>query len=252
MANQYKSLNQAIEEHASLDVIKDMLSNGADIHERDGEYENYTPLHNAAICGDMELINLLIESGADIFSRDTYGQTPLHSAIEFCKIDNAKLLIKLGADVSDTRTDGCDAIGMIGLGETDVTDMLNMLLGAGADLHNSDGTGETYLQSIFNWSREFDENEWRDARELTSICLKQGLDINERNDEGDTPILQYYANSVEDEFEMETRVIKFLIDNGADVTMTSEQDGLSLLDHVNNGDIEDKEVCELILKAANK
>ena len=252
MANQYKSLNQAISERADLDIIKEMLSNGADIHERNKDHANETPLHNAAWFGSTELINLLIESGADIFSRDDCGQTPLHYAVAAEEIDIAKLLIALGADVDDTYNSGANALGVICLGDDRPVEMCNMLLAAGADPRNKDGGGATDLQNNYDISEKYYDSSWEDLKELTSICLKQGLDINDRNDKGNTPILQYYANSVEDEFEMEARVIKLLIDNGADVTMTSEQDGHSLLDHVNNGDIEDKEVCELILKAANK
>ena len=46
---------------------------GADVNERD--HEGYTPLHHAASRGDLEMIEYLVEHGADVTAVSRYGQT---------------------------------------------------------------------------------------------------------------------------------------------------------------------------------
>ena len=46
---------------------------GADANQRDDE--GYTPLHNAASRGDVEMIRYLVEHGADVTAVSRVGQT---------------------------------------------------------------------------------------------------------------------------------------------------------------------------------
>ena len=56
----------------TLDVIKELVAEGADIHVDDD-----SPLRSASICGNLELVKYLIEQGADenlILHCDKYGE----------------------------------------------------------------------------------------------------------------------------------------------------------------------------------
>lgn len=59
-----------------------------------------SPIHDAALTGDVELMEILIANGADVDERDVHGYTPLHLAIQEGYTDMAKTLIANGADVN--------------------------------------------------------------------------------------------------------------------------------------------------------
>jgi ankyrin repeat protein len=57
-----------------------------------------TALHMAARRGNVEVIDALLDEGADIEARDSVGDTPLRRAVNCNKVDAAKLLLARGAD----------------------------------------------------------------------------------------------------------------------------------------------------------
>jgi len=59
-----------------------------------------SPIHEAAVAGDVELVEMLIENGADVDARDVHGYTPLILAIQAGHTDIAKVLVTHGADVN--------------------------------------------------------------------------------------------------------------------------------------------------------
>jgi Ankyrin repeats (many copies) len=59
-----------------LHVIELLLERGADVNMPEG-YWRYTPLMQASVSGDVEIVNLLIANGADVFQRDHGGETAL-------------------------------------------------------------------------------------------------------------------------------------------------------------------------------
>jgi ankyrin repeat protein len=69
------------------------------------------PIHEAAVNGDVELLEILIANGADVDVRDVNGYTPLHLAIHEGNTEVAKVLINNGADVN-ARTIGDNGNGL--------------------------------------------------------------------------------------------------------------------------------------------
>ena len=66
-----------------------------------------TLLHSASKSGNMELVRLLIQEGADVNAQDEDGESPLHGAM--ARGDNynvARTLIENGADLSGKAVDG--------------------------------------------------------------------------------------------------------------------------------------------------
>lgn len=66
-----------------------------------------TLLHSASKSGNMELVHLLIQEGADVNAQDEDGESPLHGAM--ARSDNydvARILIENGADLSSKAVDG--------------------------------------------------------------------------------------------------------------------------------------------------
>lgn len=66
--------------HDRDDVVEMLLQNGANIHARsDG---GWTPLHNACKIGSGKIVRILIAAGADINAKLLNGMSPLHLAAE--------------------------------------------------------------------------------------------------------------------------------------------------------------------------
>ncbi len=62
-----------------------------------------TPLHIAAINGNLEAIALLLQEGAELNAKGEDGMTPLHYAVQMGQIEAIKILIEHAAD--STLTD---------------------------------------------------------------------------------------------------------------------------------------------------
>ena len=63
-------------------------------------------LHMAATDTQPEIVELLLEHGANPNAVTSDGATPLHCAFQYCAFEIAKLLIKGGADVTMRTSDG--------------------------------------------------------------------------------------------------------------------------------------------------
>jgi ankyrin repeat protein len=97
--------------------VRQLLSGGANIEER-GRNGFYSPLHIAVYMGRAEVVQVLLERGADVLVETSGGDALLHLAFILpwmagCEAIIRSLLLK-GADVSarnnDRRTNACAAI----------------------------------------------------------------------------------------------------------------------------------------------
>ena len=93
----------------SYDDAKRLIESGVDVECRD-EYE-WTPLMMAASKDDIEMIELLLDKGANIDHKaNVDGWTALHQAANYLKNRAVKLLIKRGADTHIKNNDGKTAL----------------------------------------------------------------------------------------------------------------------------------------------
>jgi len=131
-------------------------------------FAGVTPLIFAAAIGDMEVIKLLLDAGADpniagfeskrVISSSGPGLTPLLAAagvgrergVQLTERNNyleaVKLFVKLGGDVNQTGPGGRKAIhGASYLGDTD---MIQLLASLGADLNARDWYNQTAMSIV--------------------------------------------------------------------------------------------------------
>ena len=92
------------------DVVEYLLQCGANVHARDDG--GLIPLHNACSFGHAEVVQLLLRHGADANARDNWNYTPLHEAAIKGKIDVCTVLLQHGADPSIRNTDGKTALDL--------------------------------------------------------------------------------------------------------------------------------------------
>jgi ankyrin repeat protein len=101
-----RSLVEVVRNGTKEDV-QQLISSGADVHEKDPE-SGWTPLHQAAATGAIEIAELLIQHGADVNEKskptleDEYAVdvTPLHVAAHAGHLPMVQYLVEHGADVN--------------------------------------------------------------------------------------------------------------------------------------------------------
>ena len=103
-----------------------------------GGYNKETALHFYNIPDEMA--RWLVEQGADINARNSYGRTPLYFQIAN---ETVKLLLELGADIDAPDNSGCtplhNAAGFFRV------DNVRLLIERGANVHAQDNSGQTPL-----------------------------------------------------------------------------------------------------------
>ena len=104
----FSPLHRAVEgdpnterETENLEIIELLLNKGADVNGKDDNDD--TPLHLSI---NRNISELLIEHGADVNVKDSFGSTPLHSIIFNEDKDWVALLITNGADLNLMNEEG--------------------------------------------------------------------------------------------------------------------------------------------------
>lgn len=82
--------------------IKKYLKNGADVNEKSEHGESVIAQALRLRCNE-EVLDLLVESGADLFDADEEGVSVFDVAITYNNPDMVKRIIDAGVDVNETR-----------------------------------------------------------------------------------------------------------------------------------------------------
>ena len=84
----------------NLDIVRDLITLGANLDWQDEENTEWTALHWAASYNQIEIVQMLIEAKVDLDIQDEEGMTALHRAAERNRPEIARMLVGAGADVS--------------------------------------------------------------------------------------------------------------------------------------------------------
>jgi len=133
-------------EHGHVEVVTLLLDSGAD--------PNITTplgsaLHMAAFRGETDLVKLLVDHGADVSLTIGTGETPLHTAGTFAWLEVAEFLLASGADVNAPDSNGqtplhCAANSC--MPERAPHLVVAAMARHGGDLNAKDNRGKTPLQ----------------------------------------------------------------------------------------------------------
>lgn len=91
-------LNYAIM-NEDMTAVRAGIDNGANVNGRNGSRET-TPLHTAAIQGNVAMVRTLVEAGAEVEIADCGGKTALIYAAETGSVAVARYLVEHGANVN--------------------------------------------------------------------------------------------------------------------------------------------------------
>ncbi|XP_017461233.1 PREDICTED: tankyrase-2-like, partial [Rhagoletis zephyria] len=103
-----------------LEVVQCLLERGADVHAKDKG--GLVPLHNACSYGHYEVAELLVRRGANVNATDLWKFTALHEAASKGKVDIVRLLLRHGADPAKKNRDGETPLDVVC--QSEITDLL--------------------------------------------------------------------------------------------------------------------------------
>ncbi|XP_020299572.1 tonsoku-like protein [Pseudomyrmex gracilis] len=109
-----------------------------------------TQLQVACINGDINTVQRLLSSGHPVNVRDNAGWSPLHEAANYGYVDIAELLIKSGANINDN----VPCRGMTPLHDAALCghfSVMNLLMEHGADVTLKTHDGDTVLDYLEDW-----------------------------------------------------------------------------------------------------
>jgi hypothetical protein len=114
------------------------------VHGRNGE----TPLISAGFCGDLEMVQVLLDCKADVNATDNYSWTPMHNVAQGhslpAKSDITRLLLERGADINARNNFGSTPLHVAAKNKR--AGVTRVLLEHGANIGAKDNEGRTPSQ----------------------------------------------------------------------------------------------------------
>ena len=142
------------------------------------ESDGRTALIDAAARGDIEVVNVLVERGADVNVRDNQGYTALLHAIEARHAQVEQVL--LNHPKLDPNARGLNGItALSSYTWRDRKDAVQKLLDLGADANAQDNDGDSALHGAAQSGNV----------EILNMLLAKGANPNLKNKEGGTPLM---------------------------------------------------------------
>ncbi|HJM68964.1 MAG TPA: ankyrin repeat domain-containing protein [Candidatus Babeliales bacterium] len=126
-----------------LNVVNELIALGAEVNVASGPMLN-TPLIEATIKGNLEMVEVLLEAGADVNKENRFGFTPLMEAADWGHLGIVKVLLEAGALV-DSETDEFKTTALIMAVRSNRIPIIKELVAAGADPDKLDADGKSAL-----------------------------------------------------------------------------------------------------------
>ena len=209
----------------NMKVVKRTEKDGFDINaplKEDGS----TALMVAAAAGQNEVIQFLLEKGADVNAKKIFDYTPLMISINNSQTETARLLIEKGAEVN----------AFTNIKETPLSfaiekcnaQLVNLLIEKGADINIKTKIEQKPLLIAAT----------KGCEDVMAILNENGIDIEQANETDSTTALMKAAKFGHYES------VKFLLENGAQVDKKNRQGNSAIMFAVQNGHLD---IMQLLL-----
>jgi hypothetical protein len=159
----------------NVKAVEAILSVNPDLAKTNDKWGR-TPLHFAVDINNVEIIECLIGSGADVDATDIYAWTPLFRAIDKGKREAAEVLITKGADINYGMEDGFRAVHLASsVGNAELLELL-LQRGAHPDAKERYGLTPLHIAAAYGFN------------DVVELLLSYKTDVNAESIDGGTPI----------------------------------------------------------------
>jgi hypothetical protein len=179
----------SVEDDNDLTEVRKLLAIGVDVNVVD-KRANTTALGEAVVSGKLELIQMLLNAGADANVRNNGGQTALMRLDDDSSAEIVSALVYAGAKVNLKDEDGDSALLVAAALEK--TEILKALLDAGAKVNTKNKEGKTALMIAA------EDGYVENVRAL----LEAGANVNQKNKDGATALKYAKENKRADVIEV--------------------------------------------------
>jgi ankyrin repeat protein len=210
------------------DLVELLLDNGADVH-------------RAGILGpldgdDRSVADLLVARGFDVNADSDYGAMLVRACrgdVSNHEASRVEALLAYGADVNQ------DHYGLTALHyatRAGRTELMQLLLDHGANVHCRDNDGLTPLAHLTRTRAKFD------LIPVMQLLLDHSADVNSRNQKGETVLFSFARRG-------DRRVVEWLLDHGANPSLRNHA-GMTVVDIVQRKKDESMSAVRAILSKA--
>lgn len=167
---------------------------------------NYSPLITAVKYGDVAIVSLLLDHGADVNLLDVSYKTPLHFSSMYSTPHIAQMLISAGVEID--RQDEAGLTALHCAVSKGCEEQVRLLVDRGANILLKTKVRETALYRLFR-----EPIDWNYG--ICKLLLEKGANCNDDNWE-ESPFLNALRNG-------SLKFIKLMLSYGADISIMSPQ-----------------------------
>ena len=201
--------------NSHLHSVQRILRNGSVDVDRECFGSGCTALHIASAGGDLRIMRVLLEHGANVNHQKRHGCTALQTCVYLKRVAGARLLLEHGTDPHSQTKFGWVALHCAS--SCNDTDFIRLLIEHGAPPDSRDHDGRTPLHTLVSIPR----NPPQRTVEAARLLLENGSNANNRDNEGNSVL--WTACSCF------PAVMRLLLQHGATVTDKDPLSGKTLL-----------------------
>jgi ankyrin repeat protein len=201
-------------QEGNVQEVQRLIASGADVNAKD-ESGGYTPLHRASLNskGGLEVVKLLVTSKAKLNIKNDSGETPLHIASLDGNFEVAEFLVKSKADVNTKNKEGKNSLHLAAM------HCASMVADGRVELSQESSQVIKYLLSGSKAGIDSEDNEGNTPLHIANeycgvdvikILVENKANVNVINKEGETPLHKAF-------FLGNTEAVKFLVANKANI-----------------------------------
>ncbi len=199
MKDGFTTLYNAIEGN-NADIVKYIIDKGANANERYGP-QNAPPVIRASFVGNVKVMDILLDAGADLNVKDDLGYGPLFRCVEKDNPAMVDYLVAKGVNINE-RFGRYELTALYNASSLGMLQSVNRLINTGANINIKSNTGFSSL-SVASQNNHLS---------IVQALLLNGANVNELNANNWTALHSACSKG-------HLSVVKLLIDYGADTEL---------------------------------